>query len=153
MVSSPPVSTANISSPFNLSSPTVSAPKPAPQQAPQAFKSSAMPQNNAALFDPWGSSNDSSPWGAPDPAPAQAVQTKVELGKPPAHITANDIHGGWAEPMSSSSRPTQQPTVTADEDFGGWTSASTTQTPIGGAPKPSGGGFGGASDPFDNPWG
>ncbi|KAK5196691.1 hypothetical protein LTR96_004319 [Exophiala xenobiotica] len=152
MVSSPPVSTANISSPFNLSSPTVSAPKPAPQQAPQAFKSSAMPQNNAALFDPWGSSNDSSPWGAPDPAPAQAAQTKVELGKPPAHITANDIHGGWADPMSSSSRPSQQPTVTADEDFGGWTSASTTQTPIGGAPKPSGGGFGGASDPFDNPW-
>ncbi|KAJ9620097.1 ARF GAP with effector function(s) [Knufia peltigerae] len=152
-VASPPTSTANINSPFNLSSPTTSAPMPAPQQAPQAFKSPAVPQSNAALFDPWGSSNDSSPWGAPDPAPAKPAQPKVELGRPPAHITANDIHGGWADPISSSTKPPQQPTVTADEDFGGWTSASTTQTPISGPAKPSGGGFGGASDPFDNPWG
>ncbi|KIW16236.1 hypothetical protein PV08_06287 [Exophiala spinifera] len=152
-VASAPTSTANTGSPFNLSSSTSSAPMPAPQQAPQTFKSPAAPQNNAALFDPWGSGNDSSPWGAPDQAPAPPAQPKVELGKPPAHITANDIRGGWAAPMSSSNKPSQQPTVTADEDFGGWTSAPTTQTPFSGPAKPSGGGFGGASDPFDNPWG
>lgn len=151
-VSSPPASTANLNSAFNLSSPTVTAPKPAPQPASQTFNAPAGPQNNAALFDPWGSNNDS-PWGAPEPAPAKPVPPKVELGQPPAHITPNDISGGWGEPLSSNSKPTQQPTVTADEDFGGWTSASTTQTPAAAPGKPSGGGFGGASDPFDNPWG
>ena len=49
-------------------------------------------------------------------------------------------------PISSASKSTTQPTVTADEDFGGWTSAATPA-----ATKPAGG-FG-ASDPFDNPWG
>ena len=106
------------------------------------------------MFDPWGSGNDSSPWGAPEPAPVKPAAPKVELGKPPAHITPNDISGGWGEPISSASaKSAQQPTVTADEDFGGWTSASTTQTPVAAPPKGSGGGFGGASDPFDNPWG
>ncbi|KAI1611464.1 hypothetical protein EDD36DRAFT_441527 [Exophiala viscosa] len=151
-VSSPPASTANLTSAFNLSSPTVSAPKPAPQPAAQAFKTSANPQGNAATFDPWGSSNDS-PWGAPEPAPAKPAPPTVDLGKPPTHITPNDISGGWGEPISSSSKPAQQPTVTADEDFGGWTSASTTQTPVAPPAKSGGSGFGAASDPFDNPWG
>jgi stromal membrane-associated protein len=151
MVSSPPPSTANFGSAFNLSSPTISAPKPAPQAAP---KVPTIPQSNASMFDPWGSGNDNSPWAAPEPAPAKPAPPKVELGRPPAHLTPNDISGGWAEPISTSrSKPAQPPAVTADEDFGGWTSASTTQTPAANAPKASGGGFGGAPDPFDNPWG
>lgn len=135
---------------FNLSS------QPPPAAAPS--KAPAAVPTNSALFDPWGSSgNDSSPWGAPEPAPIPAqmpvAPSKVELGRPPAHITPNDISGGWGEPISSTSnKPVQQPTVTADEDFGGWTSASTSQTPVAG-PSKTGGGFGGGSDPFDNPWG
>jgi len=153
-VTSPVVSSSSNSnafnSAFNLSS------QPAPAATP--VKAPAAVPTNSALFDPWGSSgNDSSPWGAPDPTPApvqaQAAPSKVELGKAPAHITPNDISGGWGAPISSSSnKPAQQPTVAADEDFGGWTSASTSQTPVTGPPKASGG-FGGASDPFDNPWG
>lgn len=143
-------SSNTFNSAFNLSS------QPAPAAAPP--KPPVAVPTNSALFDPWGSSgNDSSPWGAaepsPAPAPAQVAPSKVELGRPPAHITPNDISGGWGEPISSSSnKPVQQPTVTADEDFGGWTSASTSQTPVAG-PSKSGGGFGGGSDPFDNPWG
>ncbi|KIX05770.1 uncharacterized protein Z518_03742 [Rhinocladiella mackenziei CBS 650.93] len=148
-MSSPPASTSTLNSAFNLSS----QPAPAPTPASQPFKSPAIPQNNSAMFDPWGSGAESSPWGAPEPAPAKPEPPKVELGRPPAHITPNDISGGWGEPISAASNKPTQPTVTADEDFGGWTSASTTQTPGAAPPKASGGGFGGASDPFDNPWG
>ena len=107
------------------------------------------------MFDPWSSAGDSSPWGAPDPTPAPAKVSApgIDLGKPPEKITPNDISGGWGAPISSSAKPARQASVTADEDFGGWASASPTQTS-----KPAkqgggfGGGFGGASDPFDNPW-
>ncbi|OAG40301.1 hypothetical protein AYO21_05392 [Fonsecaea monophora] len=147
-VSSPINPSSTFSSPFNLSS----QPDPTPKPAPQPFKAPAVAQTSSSLFDPWASGNDSSPWAAPEPTPAKPAQPKVELGKPPAHITPNDIHGGWGEPISSSNKPVRQASVTADEDFGGWTSASTTQTPV--APQAKGnGGFGGASDPFDNPWG
>lgn len=104
------------------------------------------------MFDPWASGNDNSPWGAPDPAPAKPAQPKVELGAPPARITPNDISGGWGAPISTSNKPVPQRTVTADEDFGGWTSASATQTPVA-PPARQGGGFGGATDAFENPWG
>jgi len=109
-------------------------------------------QSNASMFDPWASGNDNSPWGAPDPAPAKPAQPKVELGAPPARITPNDISGGWGAPISTSNKPVPQRTVTADEDFGGWTSASATQTPVA-PPARQGGGFGGATDAFENPWG
>lgn len=142
-LTSPPITNQSFSSPFNLSSQPAATTKPAAQ--PAASQSNSM-------FDPWGSGNDSSPWGAPEPAPAKPAQPKVELGKVPSRITPNDISGGWGEPISSSTKPARQASVTADEDFGGWTSASTTQTPVAPPSKP-GGGFGGASDPFDNPWG
>ncbi|RVX73526.1 hypothetical protein B0A52_02414 [Exophiala mesophila] len=144
-VVSPLSSGSHMTSAFNLSS------QPTPQAAPS--RPAAVPQTSA-LFDPWGSTgNDSAAWGAPDPVPAKVSSPTIELGRPPARITPNDISGGWGEPISSASKSkATQPTVTADEDFGGWTSASTTQTPISGPPKGNGG-FGGASDPFDNPWG
>lgn len=144
-VASPLSSGGQLSSAFNLSS------QPAPQAAPS--RAAAVPQNSA-MFDPWGSTgNDGAGWGAPDPAPAKVSSPTIDLGRPPARITPNDISGGWGEPISSASKAkATQPTVTADEDFGGWTSASTTQTPISGPPKGNGG-FGGSSDPFDNPWG
>jgi stromal membrane-associated protein len=130
------------------------APASVPAPAPQPFKAPVVPQSNSSMFDPWSSATDSSPWGAPEPAPAPAkpAQPKVDLGKVPSRITPNDIAGGWGEPISSSNKPVRQASVTADEDFGGWTSASTTQTPVAPPSKPSGG-FGGGPDPFDNPWG
>jgi len=148
---SPPAVAANNSfnSPFNLSSLQSSAPQPAPTPSPAP----ALPQANAALFDPWGSANDNSPWGAPEPAPPKPAAPSVDLGRPPAHITPNDISGSWGSPITSAaSKPAQPPKITADEDFGSWTSASTTQTPVA-PPAKSNGGFGGAPDPFANPWG
>ena len=155
-VSSPTTMPSNdFGSAFNLSS------QPAPKPAPvPSGRTMAPPQNSNPLFDPWGSAADSSPWGAPDPtpapAPARAAAPSVDLGKPPEKITPNDISGGWGAPISSAGKPTRQASVTADEDFGGWTSASTNQTPVAPNPPKQGGGFGsgfgGASDPFDNPW-
>lgn len=71
--------------------------------------------------------------------------------KVPDTLTANDIGSGWGAPA-----PKPAPTVAADEDFGGWTSASPI-TPSAGATtgnsstKPAGG-FGGADDLFSNVW-
>jgi stromal membrane-associated protein len=144
-VTSPSLQKSNdFGSAFNLSS------QP-PKTSPTATRPAPVTQSSNTMFDPWGSSaTDSSPWGAPDPAPAKPAAGGVDLGKVPSRITPNDITGGWGAPISQAAKPTRQPSVTADEDFGGWTSASTTQTPA--TTKPSGG-FGGASDPFDNPWG
>jgi stromal membrane-associated protein len=149
-VSSPPATaSSDLSSPFNLSA------KPA--AAVTTTRPAPTTQSSNSMFDPWGSgAADNSPWGAPEPtpAPAKPAASSVSLGSVPSHITPNDITGGWGAPISGTgsapAKPARQPSVTADEDFGGWTSASTTQTPA--TTKPSGG-FGGASDPFDNPWG
>jgi stromal membrane-associated protein len=144
-----PAPSTNTNSAFNLSAP---APKPAAAPVPM---STTTTSTNAALFDPWSTGGDSGGWGAPEPtvAPKIPSQPSVDLGKVPSKITPNDISGGWGSPISSSNKPSQAPTVTADEDFGGWTSASTTQTPVA-RPAKSGGGFtSSTSDPFDNPWG
>ena len=146
-IASPVMPGNDFNSAFNLSA----QPKPAPVPPPQS-RPAPVPASNNAMFDPWSSAaTDSSPWGAPEPTPAKPAQSGVDLGKVPSRITPNDITGGWGAPISGS-KATTQPTVAADEDFGGWTSASPTQTPnTSSAPKA--GGFGGASDPFDNPWG
>lgn len=144
--SSPLQSPTNFNSAFNLSSPTTTAPRPAPAPtlAAQPARPAVASPSSSSMFDPWGGT-DSNAWGAP--APAKPAQPKVELGSVPTKITPNDISGGWGAPISSASKPGgAQATVTADEDFGGWTSAATPA-----ATKP-GGGFG-TSDPFDNPWG
>ena len=143
----------NFSSAFNFSS------QPAPKAAPAPTNRAPVPSQPAnPMFDPWSSAGDNSPWGAPDPTPvpAKASAPSVDLGKPPEKITPNDISGGWGAPISSAGKPARQASVTADEDFGGWTSASTNQTPVAPNPPKQGGGFGTgfgtASDPFDNPW-
>jgi stromal membrane-associated protein len=147
-VSSPmPPPTNNISSAFNLSSNPTSAPAPQPTSAVRK-PPPMVSQTSSAMFDPWSSANDNT-WGTPDSAPAKPKAPSIDIGKPPSRITPNDISGGWGAPISSAKNP---PTITADEDFGGWTSASATQTPATGLSKTSGG-FSSASDPFDNPWG
>ena len=162
----PPMAVTRVTSPttmpsndfgsaFNLSS------QPAPKPAPAPVNRAPAPsQPGNPMFDPWSSAGDSSPWGAPDPTPAsgpkKASALSVDLGKPPEKITPNDISGGWGAPISSAGKAAKQASVTADEDFGGWTSASTNQTPVAPNPPKQGGGFGTGfgtgSDPFDNPW-
>lgn len=149
VLTSRPATTNNTNSAFNLSAPSAkAAAAPVPRPA-------AVTSTSSALFDPWSSGGDSGGWGAPEAAaaPKAPSQPSVDLGRVPTKITPNDISGGWGSPISSSNKPTQAPAVTADEDFGGWTSASTTQTPVT-RPGKTGGGFtSSASDPFDNPWG
>jgi stromal membrane-associated protein len=139
---------ANITSPFNLSAPSQPPKPPAPSKPP------LVSQSSAAMFDPWASGGDNNAWSTPDPPPqpSKPKAPTVDIGKPPAHITPNDISSGWGEPISSSQKPGQAPAITADEDYGGWTSASPTK-PSNTAPSKTSSGFGGASDPFDNPWG
>lgn len=140
-LASPP---ANFSSPFNLSSPTMSAPVPKPSLAP------TRPLDNStgnSVLNPWGSA-DTDAWAAP--AQQKPSAPKVELGSVPSKITPDDISGGWGAPISgpTANKSSIQPTVATDEDFGGWASASMAPGPANTTNK----GFGG-SDPFDNPWG
>jgi stromal membrane-associated protein len=71
--------------------------------------------------------------------------------KVPDTLTANDIGSGWGAPA-----PKPTPTVAADEDFGGWTSASpitpATTTTNNSSTKPAGGFGGGSDDLFSNVW-
>lgn len=72
--------------------------------------------------------------------------------KVPDTLTANDVGAGWGAP----SKPA--PTISGDEDFGGWESAAPVSGGggVGGggvtnASKPAGG-FGGTDDLFSNVW-
>ncbi|RMD43988.1 hypothetical protein DV735_g1128, partial [Chaetothyriales sp. CBS 134920] len=132
--------TTDFGSAFNLSAPAPvsSPPRPAVSHRPVA----AVSSTSNAIFDPWSSATvDNSPWGAPEAAAPKPTRPSVELGKVPSHITPNDITGGWGAPLSSASKTTTQPTVAVDEDFGGWASGSTSQTPAAANPPKTGGGF------------
>ncbi|KKY24345.1 putative stromal membrane-associated protein [Phaeomoniella chlamydospora] len=156
---SSPTPQPSLNSAFNLSNPTVpsSISKPTPAPVPAATSTSA------ALFDPWASA-DTNAWSTPEPsAPAPPPKPSApSLGRPPAHITPNDIGGGWGSPLTSSNTKSSTTgasgtTITADEDFGGWTSAA---SPAGNSSLPSmmgssslqakpsttSGGFGGSSN-------
>ncbi|KAL5046899.1 hypothetical protein BDW71DRAFT_181373 [Aspergillus fruticulosus] len=162
-LSSPPISTAPVSPPvrspppvtapqpdlssaFNLSHP---APKPVAPPQPLTTTSS-IPTLNAAAIDPWGSNA----WSTPEPA-APAAPQPSSMMKLPDTLTANDVGAGWGAPAAAASKP-PAPSVTEDEDFGGWASAapisSTTSTTNANAPPKPAGGFGGSDDLFSNVW-
>ena len=146
MVSTPaPGTPASLQSAFHLSAPA------GVKSIPSTMKPPLISQSSSAMFDPWSLGNDNA-WSGPDSMPAKPPVSTVDIGNPPSHITPNDISGTWGAPISSSKKAVEPPTIAADEDFGGWTSASTTQTPMT-RPAKASGGFGVASDPFDNPWG
>ncbi|KAJ5928947.1 hypothetical protein N7466_007903 [Penicillium verhagenii] len=150
--SAPPKPTAvsprqEMSSAFNLSGPSFQPPAPPKPQAPTATVAAA------GMMDPWGGNA----WNTPEPAPAPVASPPAYSGasmmKLPDTLTANDVGAGWGAP-SSASKPT--PTVAADEDFGGWTSAAPvssgpTATSNNNSSKPAGG-FGGSDDLFSNVW-
>ncbi|KAL2012244.1 hypothetical protein VTN00DRAFT_4962 [Thermoascus crustaceus] len=142
---SPPLS--NINSVFNLSKP---APAPEPQPAPKPVVAATASMLSSSI-DPWGSDA----WNTPDPAPAPAAPSSMM--KVPDTLTANDIGSGWSMPTSTTAAKSP-PTVSGDEDFGGWASAApisepttTTTSTTTSTAKPAGG-FGASDDLFSNVW-
>ncbi|KAJ5460751.1 uncharacterized protein N7458_002303 [Penicillium daleae] len=145
---SPSTKPAKPNPPSSLSNDFPSIHPPAPAKPTVPVATAAAGGVMSASIDPWGGNA----WGTPDPvpapAPAPAVSSTSNMMNLPDTLTANDIGSGWGAP----SKPT--PTVAADEDFGGWTSAApvssgTTSTTTS---KPAGGFGGGADDLFSNVW-
>ncbi|KAL3479913.1 putative GTPase activating protein for Arf-domain-containing protein [Aspergillus californicus] len=165
--SSPPASTSSISpppvrSPPAMASPqmdlksafNISNPPPQPAPAPKPVSAAPVPSMNSAAIDPWGSSLNA--WSTPEPAAPSnppAHQPSSSMMKLPDTLTANDIGAGWGASINTSKPPA--PSVTEDEDFGGWASAApvptTTSTNANTSSKPAGG-FGGSDDLFSNVW-
>ncbi|KAJ6127167.1 Arf GTPase activating protein [Penicillium sp. IBT 18751x] len=135
-----------MSSAFNLSNPSFQS-KPAAPAKPQMPAASAAAATMSAM-DPWGGNA----WGTPDPAPAPApaAPAPASMMKIPDTLTPNDIGNGWGAPVPPAK---STPTVAADEDFGGWTSAApvSSSTTTTSSTKPAGG-FGGSDDLFSNVW-
>ncbi|PYH78183.1 ArfGap-domain-containing protein [Aspergillus uvarum CBS 121591] len=152
----PPVSAPNpqneLKSAFNLT--PAPAPAPAPKPAfspPTAAVASALPPSS---IDPWGGNA----WSTPAPAPAPSAASSMM--KIPDTLTAHDVGAGWGAPTSPAAVSKPTPTVAADEDFGGWTSAapissstvtSNNTSNTSNSSKPAGG-FGGSDDLFSNVW-
>ncbi|KAF4455534.1 hypothetical protein F53441_2142 [Fusarium austroafricanum] len=152
----PQAAPASTNSVFNLSSP-----QSPPAAAPISTTTTTNTTSSMGGFsgaDVWGGNE----WGAPAaPAPAP-VQKAPEAAKP----AANDF--GWGNAggafantpivpgasgglTSGGFNPISSPKVSADEEFGGWTSSGPAASGSGGQTKPSGG-FGGDDDLFSNVW-
>ncbi|KAL9084900.1 MAG: hypothetical protein Q9165_007853 [Trypethelium subeluteriae] len=155
----------NFGSPFNLSSPSApSAPsasvsqpsKPSTTTTTTNTTPSNPPLPTASAFsnmDAWGSNEA---WGTPDPAPAPApVSAAAETSRPApvvASSSGGDAFGGWG--AATVAKPAE-PKVSADEDFGGWSSAPSaggSNSGTGGGVKSVGGFGGGNDDLFSNVW-
>ncbi|GKT98828.1 transcription factor [Fusarium langsethiae] len=149
--SPPPPQPAAVSagSVFNLSSP-----QSPPAAAPASTATTAMGGFSGA--DVWGGSE----WGAPAAAPAP-VQKAPEPAKPAASdfgwgnsggAFANTpiVPGASGGLTSGGFNPIASPKVSADEEFGGWTSSGPAAGGSSGQTKS--GGFGGDEDLFSNVW-
>ncbi|CAJ0548965.1 Ff.00g025780.m01.CDS01 [Fusarium sp. VM40] len=151
--SPPPQQPAPVSSSvFNLSSP-----QSPPAVAPTNTTTTTNTTSSIGGFsgaDVWGGGSE---WGAPAaPSPAP-VQRAPEPPKP----AANDF--GWSNSggafantpivpgASGGFNPIASPKVSADEEFGGWTSSGPAAGGSSSQAKPSGG-FGGDDDLFSNVW-
>ncbi|KAE9965591.1 hypothetical protein EG328_009521 [Venturia inaequalis] len=113
---------------FNLSNPAPSKPS-----APAQNSSSSA---NMSSNDVWGSSSDA--WGDSKPAVAAA----------PAPMPAAS-NNGWGAPMTAAK--VTSPQVTADDDFGGWSSAPHASTSTATPAKPAAFSSGN-DDLFSNVW-
>lgn len=145
-VTSPVVTSPQASSVFNLSQPA-QAPK---FQAP--IQSGAGDWSNS---DAWGS-NDT--WGAAKTspvaqkaAPVQASSGNFGWGSGSGSLANQSIVPGGSGGFATTSSGVQQPKVSADDDFGGWSSAAPV-TPAANAQSKPAGGFGGNDDLFSNVW-
>jgi stromal membrane-associated protein len=160
-LSSPPVQTsppispapaANASSVFNLS--TQSKPSVPPPAQPQSSTiGSSTSSTNWSNADVWGNA-----WGAPESTVAASTVTKAaEPSKPatndfgwgpsPSAVDSGSLASQSIVPGASGGFSTA-PKVSADEEFGGW---STGAGGGGGTAKPASG-FGASEDLFSNVW-
>lgn len=147
----PQPTAASTSSVFNLSSPQ------SPLAAAPATTTTTSSMGGFSGADVWGGNE----WGAPAAAPAP-VQKAPEPPKP----AANDF--GWGNSggafantpivpgasgglTSGGFNPIASPKVSADEEFGGWTSSGPAAGGNASQTKSSGG-FGGDDDLFSNVW-
>ncbi|KAH0565491.1 hypothetical protein GP486_001116 [Trichoglossum hirsutum] len=152
----PTISPTNSKSVFNLSA------QPLKSASTQQHSSQATTETSAsatlspgwASTDAWGS-NDA--WATPDTSTKHTTTPPVATLQP--NLTSTDFGwsstGGELEASNTLSHPPAPKTVSADEDFGGWSSASRTDsTPKVSASvgKTSGTGFVGNDDLFSNVW-
>jgi stromal membrane-associated protein len=141
-ITSPPATQSSV---FNLSQPA-----PPPKSQPVA---------PAATISGWGNSDDWGPndaWGAAKtspvmskPAPPQASTGDFGWGSGGTSLANQSIVPGGGGGFSTASAA--PPKVTADEDFGGWSSAAPVTPGAGAQPKPATG-FSGGEDLFSNVW-
>lgn len=123
---------------FNLSS---RPPQPETKSSPPV----SAPDVTSVLSDPWGGGNA---WDNP-PEPSPQAKQPSSMMQIPDTLTANDLGAGWGT-STTNTKPT--PTVSGDEDFGGFTTpAQNENSQTASVPKPAGG-FGGADDLFSNVW-
>lgn len=152
-VISPPASTTSV---FNLSAPQTKPEPPVPAAASASFGSAL------SGVDVWGSNEWSSPAPAPAPvsAPVTASSTIVAPAapvKPAEQPKSPAADFGWS--TSFADTPiipgtgggfNPAPKVTADEEFGGWTSSTGAANPSTAGPAKASGGF--DEDLFSNVW-
>lgn len=151
--SAPPPTKPKVASPtvqhssvFNLSQP---APPPAKTQSPPAM-------SGWGNTDAWGS-NDA--WSSAattstpvsKPAPPQASTGDFGWGTASSSLASQSIvPGGGSGGGFGTGRPA--PKVSADEDFGGWSSAAPVTPGAAATPAKSAGGFAASEDLFSNVW-
>ena len=146
-VASPVMTSPQQSSVFNLSQPAA-APKP---QVPVQSNAGDWSNNDAwGSSDAWGTAK-TSPVVAQRAAPAQTNAGNFGWGSGGNSLATQSIvpggNGGFTSPPPS----TQQPKVSADDDFGGWSSAAPVTPASSTQPKPAAG-FGASEDLFSNVW-
>ena len=135
------VASPNLQQPsvFNLSKPAPH-PKPAPVAASTGWGNT----------DTWGS-NDA--WSSPQmndkPAPPQASSGSLAWGSGGSLASQSIVPGGGGGFATTSH---SQPKVSADEDFGGWSSAAPATPAVGTAAAKPATGFAASEDLFSNVW-
>ncbi|OJD12840.1 hypothetical protein AJ78_06620 [Emergomyces pasteurianus Ep9510] len=139
-----PPKPVNSNSIFNLSAP----PREAAPVSPPTKSTNVSSMLSSSAIDPWGGNA----WNTTEAASATIKQNSASMMKVPDTITANNIGSGWGSPSpTSTTKP--MPTISTDEDFGGWTSAPPPAPTSSATSKPKlAGGFSGNDDLFSNVW-
>ncbi|KAF4122822.1 stromal membrane-associated protein [Geosmithia morbida] len=157
---SPPAFSAPSVFDLSASQKAVAAP-PQPKPAPAAVSAFGASSSALSGADVWGSGNE---WATPEPAVAPAPVAATAPSITPVTATANTSSTndfGWGSSFSSTPiipgagggfNPAP-PKVTADEEFGGWSSSTgPSATTTTAAPKPATGMGGAEDDLFSNVW-
>ena len=143
-MASPPTTTAT--SVFNLSA---SQQKPAPAATTSTTSTNPLGSMGSVGTNNW---SNSDVWGGNAWATPEAPKAAPVAAQPSTTSTSNDM--GWAslasQPIVPGASGGFAPKVAADEEFGGWTSSTTTANTSSTA-KPAAG-FGGSDDLFSNVW-